>query len=123
MCRGQSRHFPLLSYPGYNKPARRTRVTLSSQAFHTPRCNDGASMYTLANHALEVSILDPIADQGRFGPRYCTGGYIYQVADNKLGDLMSGPTYPDKFNWFDGQGIPDAFHLSPLRDPAATDSI
>ncbi len=80
-------------------------------------------MYTLANHALEVSILDPITDQGRFGPRYCTGGYIYQVADNKLGDLMSGPTYPDTFNWFDGQGIPDAFHLSPLRDPAAADSI
>jgi hypothetical protein len=80
-------------------------------------------MYTLANHALEVSILDPIADQGRFGPRYCTGGYIYQVADKKLGDLMSGPTYPDKFNWFDGQGIPDAFHLSPLRDTSSTDTI
>lgn len=80
-------------------------------------------MYTLANHALEVSILDPVADQGRFGPRYCTGGYIYQVADKKLGDLMTGPTYPDAFNWFDGQGIPDAFHLSPLRDMAATDPI
>src|SRR5687767_2344242 len=80
-------------------------------------------MYTLANQSLEVSILDPIADQERFGPRYCTGGYIYQVADTKLGDLMSGPTYPDNFNWFDGQGIPDAFHLSPLTDPSANDSL
>ena len=80
-------------------------------------------MYTLANHALEVSILDPIADQQYFGPRYCTGGYIYRVIDNKLGDLMSGPTFPDKFNWFDGQGIPDAFHLSPLRENSATDTL
>lgn len=80
-------------------------------------------MLTLANAALEVSILDPIADRARFGVRYCTGGYIYQVTDKQLGDLMSGPTYPDSFNWFDGQGIPDAFNLSPLRDPAATDSL
>ena len=80
-------------------------------------------MYTLANHALEVSILDPIADQERFGPRYCTGGYIFQITDTRLGDLMSGPTYPDAFNWFDGQGIPDAFHLSPLRDNVANDSL
>ncbi len=80
-------------------------------------------MYTLANEALEVSILDPIADQDRFGPRYCTGGYIFQITDTKLGPLMSGPTYPNDFNWFDGQGIPDAFHLSPLRDPAATGTL
>ena len=80
-------------------------------------------MYTLANDALEVAILDPIADQGRFGPRYCTGGYIFQITDAKLGPLMSGPTYPDDFNWFDGQGIPDAFHLSPLREPTATDAL
>jgi hypothetical protein len=80
-------------------------------------------MYTLANTALEVSILDPIADQGRFGPRYCTGGYIFQVADTQLGDLLSGPTYPDAFNWFDGQGIPDAFHPTLQRDPASTDGL
>jgi hypothetical protein len=80
-------------------------------------------MYTLANDTLEVSILDPIADQGRFGVRYCTGGYIFEITDKKLGNLMTGPTYPDKFNWFDGQGIPDAFHLAPLRDQAATDTL
>ena len=71
-------------------------------------------MYSLKNESLEVSILDPLADQQRFGTRYCTGGYIFQVVDPKLGDLLSGPTYPDSFNVFDGQGIPDAFNLSPL---------
>jgi len=79
-------------------------------------------MYKLSNDQLSVSILDPIADQERFGTRYCTGGYIYQIDDGKLGALLAGPTYPDRFNWFDGQGIPDAFNLSPLRAPTATDS-
>lgn len=74
-------------------------------------------MYTLSNGSLEVAILDPQADRERFGTRYCTGGYIYQVSDAQRGPLMSGPTYPDSFNWFDGQGIPDAFNLAPLRDP------
>lgn len=80
-------------------------------------------MYTLANGALEVSILDPVADQDRFGIRYCTGGYIFQIADTQHGDLMCGPTFPNDFNWFDGQGIPDAFHLQPQRDPAAQDAL
>ncbi|MFH1569489.1 MAG: hypothetical protein ABIL09_15945 [Gemmatimonadota bacterium] len=78
-------------------------------------------MLTLANHQLAVSVLDPVADQERFGTRYCTGGYIFQVADHRLGDLLSGPTYPDSFNVFDGQGIPDAFNLLPLRDPYSAD--
>lgn len=75
-------------------------------------------MYSLKNNALEVAVLDPIADQERFGTRYCTGGYIFQITDAHVGDLLSGPTYPDSFNWFDGQGIPDAFNLSPLHEPA-----
>jgi hypothetical protein len=74
-------------------------------------------MYTLSNDQLEVAILDPIADQERFGPRYCTGGYIFQVADARHGPLLTGPTYPESFNWFDGQGIPDAFNLHPLHAP------
>ncbi len=80
-------------------------------------------MYTLANDVLEVSVLDPVADRSRFGVRYCTGGYIFQIVDAKVGELLSGPTYPDSFNWFDGQGIPDAFNLSPLRDNAGPDSL
>lgn len=72
-------------------------------------------MFTLHNHHLTVEILDPVADQARFGVRYCTGGYIFQIHDATHGPLLSGPTYPDSFNWFDGQGIPDAFNLSPLK--------
>jgi len=72
-------------------------------------------MYTIGSAALQVSVLDPVADRERFGTRYCTGGFIFQVTDGRLGPLLSGPTYPDAFNCFDGQGIPDAFHLSPLR--------
>ncbi len=72
-------------------------------------------MFDLANDTLEVQLLDPIADRERFGVRYCTGGYIFQIRDHEHGDLLSGPTYPDHFNWFDGQGIPDAFNLGPLN--------
>jgi hypothetical protein len=71
-------------------------------------------MFELKNAALEVQLLDPVADRERFGVRYCTGGYIFQVRDHRHGNLLSGPTYPDSFNWFDGQGIPDAFNLGPL---------
>jgi hypothetical protein len=72
-------------------------------------------MYTIQNQQLAVTLLDPDADQERFGTRYCTGGYIFQVEDAKVGPLLSGPTYPDSFNVFDGQGIPDAFNHNPLR--------
>jgi len=72
-------------------------------------------MFALKNSQLTVEILDPVADLGRLGTRYCTGGYIFQVQDAACGPLLSGPTYPDAFNWFDGQGIPDAFNLSPLK--------
>src|SRR5260370_40071349 len=76
------------------------------------------TMYSIANSSLSVSILDPIADQGRFGTRYCTGGYIFQIDDCQRGALMSGPTYPDRFEALHGQGIPDAFNLAPLGSPA-----
>jgi hypothetical protein len=74
-------------------------------------------MFTLQNDTLTVTVLDPVTDRERFGTRYCTAGYIFQIADAVHGDLLSGPTFPDSFNTFDGQGIPDAFNLSPLRDP------
>ncbi len=79
-------------------------------------------MYTLQNEALSVDVLDPVADKECFGTRYCTGGYIFQVTDASVGPLLSGPTYPDSFNTFDGQGIPDAFNQSPLKDPKSTDA-
>ena len=82
------------------------------------------SMYSLTNDQLSVEVLDPIADQARLGARYCTGGYIFQIHDPHVGALLSGPTYPDAFNTFDGQGIPDAFNLGPLRAVgAATEAL
>jgi hypothetical protein len=80
-------------------------------------------MYHLSNQNLEVTILDPVVDRERLGVRYCTGGYIFQVTDARFGPLLSGPTYPESFNWFDGQGIPDAFNLGPLLDPDGVDSL
>jgi hypothetical protein len=71
-------------------------------------------MFTLKNGSLEVAILDPVADREKMGTRYCTGGYIFSITDPRYGNLISGPTYPDSFNTFDGQGIPDAFNLGPL---------
>jgi len=72
-------------------------------------------MITLSNGILDVEMLDPRVGRDRFGTRYCTGGYIFQISDKHHGPLLSGPTYPDSFNWFDGQGIPDAFNLGPLN--------
>jgi hypothetical protein len=74
---------------------------------------EGEGMLVLGNEALEVSVLDPAADRARLGTRYCTGGFIFQVED-RAGDpargiLLSGPTFPDSYNVYDGQGAPDAF--------------
>ena len=75
-------------------------------------------MFEIRNDALRVSLLEPEKDRVRMGARYCTGGYIFQVHDTELGPLLTGPTYPESFNWFDGQGIPDSFFHLPLRSPA-----
>ena len=75
-------------------------------------------MYSIASDALTVSILDPAKDQDRFGTRYCTGGYIFEVIDNRTGrNIMTGPTYPYDFHTFHGQGIPDTFNHIPLYLP------
>jgi hypothetical protein len=73
-------------------------------------------MLSLNNAQLNVAVLDPVADQERFGARYCTGGYILQVTDQRIGDLIGGPSYPFSFNWFDGAGLPESFRTH-LADP------
>lgn len=72
-------------------------------------------MFRLENKQLRIEVLDPSTDHAKLGARYCHGGYIWQVHDSAHGPLLSGPTYPSDYNVFDGQGIPDAFNLSPLR--------
>lgn len=67
-------------------------------------------MLTLENRELRVEVLDPIADVARQGTRYCWGGYIWQVHDQTLGPLVSGPEWPEpKPTAFNGQGLPESF--------------
>ncbi len=76
----------------------------------------------LENDSLRVEALDPEIDRSRLGARYCAGGYVYQVTDLALGaPLLAGPRWGDdglKFDPSSGQGLPDSFSASPLRDPA-----
>lgn len=72
-------------------------------------------MLHLANRELRVDLIDPAADRERLGPRYCWGGYIWQVHDHKVGALLTGPEWPhatpDPHN---GQGLPESFRHSSM---------
>ena len=72
-------------------------------------------MYEISSDDLNVLLLDPVADEKRFGTRYCTGGYVFQIVDRHTGtELLTGPTFPDEFHPVHGQGIPDTFNHRPL---------
>ena len=70
-------------------------------------------MLTLANDGLRVEVLEPRPDTARLGARYCAGGYVWQVHDERRGPLFSGPCFPEPDPpVFDGQGAPEVFELA-----------
>lgn len=70
-------------------------------------------MLSLGNAELELLLLDPDADSERLGARYCSGGYVYQVTDRRLGPLCAGPQYPTQNpDPFHGQGLPEVFEIA-----------
>ena len=70
-------------------------------------------MLTLASASLRVELLDPRAELARLGARYCSGGYVWQVHDERHGPLLAGPCFPEPDPpVFDGQGAPEVFELA-----------
>lgn len=79
-------------------------------------------MFYLRNRYLTVTVLDPVADRDRLGPRFCTGGYIYQVEDAKHGPLFSGPEFPtERPAVVNGQGLPEVFQFTLFDDEREVD--
>lgn len=73
-------------------------------------------MLHLANSALRIDILEPVADAARLGPRFCWGGYIWQVHDPIAGPLLTGPEWPEpEPNAYNGQGLPESFRHRTLE--------
>jgi hypothetical protein len=67
-------------------------------------------MIELKNTELRLDVLDPVADHARLGPRFCGGGFIWQVSDPIVGPLLSGPEWPHPAPAaFNGQGLPESF--------------
>ena len=70
-------------------------------------------MLKLQNENFLLEILDPRKDHDLLGARYCRGGQIFQVKNSQGEALFCGPTYPEAYNAFDSQGLPDAFNSYP----------
>ena len=70
-------------------------------------------MLHLANTELTVDLLDPVAEHARLGPRFCWGGFIWQVHDRNVGALLTGPEWPSPSpSAVNGQGLPESFRHS-----------
>jgi hypothetical protein len=75
-------------------------------------------MLFLSNSDLCISVLDPVSDRNRLGPRFCTGGYVYQIEHARHGPIFSGPEYPSEHpSVLNGQGIPDVFQFTLFDKP------
>jgi hypothetical protein len=70
-------------------------------------------MLMLIHGDLRVDLLDPTAELAKLGPRFCWGGYIWQVHDNRAGTLLTGPEWPAENPLaHNGQGLPESFRHS-----------
>jgi hypothetical protein len=70
-------------------------------------------MLHLANAELTVDLVDPVAWHARLGPRFCWGGFIWQVHDREVGALLAGPEWPSSNpEPHNGQGLPESFRHS-----------
>ena len=70
-------------------------------------------MLILDNADLRVELIDPATEQARLGPRYCWGGYIWQIHDRNVGALLTGPEWPTVDPQpINGQGLPESFRHS-----------
>jgi hypothetical protein len=72
-------------------------------------------MLHIANAELTVDLLDPVAEHAHLGPRFCWGAYIWQIHDQHVGDLLTGPEWPkpDPIPR-NGQGLPESFRHSTM---------
>lgn len=70
-------------------------------------------MLHLANAELTIDLLEPGADSVLLGPRFCSGGYVWQVHDRNVGALLRGPEWPNTSPApHNGQGLPESFRHS-----------
>src|SRR6187549_2174877 len=73
-------------------------------------------MLMLQNRELRINVLEPARDSARLGPRFCWGGYIWQVHDAVAGPIFTGPEWPESApSPFNGQGLPESFRHRTLE--------
>ena len=67
-------------------------------------------MISLSNDQLRIDLLDPIADRALLGPRFCWGGFIWQIHDRDEVPLLRGPEWPARApSPWNAQGLPESF--------------
>jgi hypothetical protein len=67
-------------------------------------------MLHLASADLTLDLLDPTVHRHLLGPRFCAGGFIWQVHDRLHGPRLSGPEGPEPSpDPFNGHGLPESF--------------